>query len=102
MPLALRTTPHGVILKLRVSPGASRSRISGLRGDALKIAVAAPPEKGKANIEVIALLAAALGASKGAVTIVAGETSRDKQALIRGMNADDIESKLLISEGKAT
>ncbi|MGB9626422.1 MAG: DUF167 domain-containing protein, partial [Phycisphaerae bacterium] len=54
--LAYRDTPGGVEVAVKVVPGSSRDRIMGVLGDALKIAVAAPPEKGKANQAVIEVL----------------------------------------------
>ncbi len=74
----LRPDGDGTRLRLRVSAGASRSRVGGAYGGALKISVAAAPEKGKANREVVALVAAAFRLSPRDVVIVAGETSPDK------------------------
>ena len=51
----------GTCLRLRVSAGASRSRVLGSHGGALKLSVKAPPERGKANREVLALVAEAFG-----------------------------------------
>jgi hypothetical protein len=68
----------GSRLRLRVSAGASRSRILGIHGGALKLSVKAPPERGKANREVRALVAEALGLAASEVELVAGETSPDK------------------------
>jgi uncharacterized protein (TIGR00251 family) len=68
----------GSRLRLRVSAGASRSRILGVHGGALKLSVKAPPERGKANREVRALVARALGLAPSDVGIVSGETSPDK------------------------
>lgn len=65
-------------LRLRVAAGASRSRIAGPHGGALKLSVRTPPERGKANREVQALVARTFGLAAGDVTIVAGEASPDK------------------------
>lgn len=69
-------------MRLRVSPGARSDRILGVHGGALKISVSAPPERGKANRAVVDLLATVLGLPRSAVRIVAGESSRDKVALV--------------------
>lgn len=69
---------RGVTLRLRVSAGASRSRVVGPHGGALKISVKAPPEKGKANEEVVALVAGCFGLSSSEVEILRGATSPDK------------------------
>jgi hypothetical protein len=68
----------GTRLRLRVSAGASRSRLLGPHGGALKLSVKAPPERGKANQEVRALVAKAFGIAPSDVGFVSGETSPDK------------------------
>jgi uncharacterized protein YggU (UPF0235/DUF167 family) len=60
---------------VKVVPKASRDRVAGWIGGRLKIQVCAPPERGRANDAVAALLARILGLPKGAVRIAAGETS---------------------------
>lgn len=65
-------------LQVRVSPGAARERVLGWRGEALKVAVQAPPERGKANKAVVSLLAEVLGLPEASIRVVSGETSRDK------------------------
>lgn len=78
----LETTvdPSGgaVTIRLRVSPGASRSRILGVHGGALKLSVSAAPEKGKANREVLRLVAERLSVPASSLAIVSGETAQDK------------------------
>lgn len=68
----------GARLRLRVSAGASRSRVLGPHGGALKLSVKAPPERGKANREVLALVAEAFGLAPADVALVSGETAPDK------------------------
>lgn len=68
----------GTRLRLRVSAGASRSRVLGAHGGALKLSVKAPPERGKANREVLALVAEAFGVAPSDVTLVSGEAAPDK------------------------
>lgn len=65
-------------LRLRVSAGASRSRVLGPHGGALKLSVKAPPERGKANREVLALVAEAFGVAPADVELVSGEAAPDK------------------------
>ena len=78
--LELTAAGRGTRLRLRVKPGARQTAIVGVHGGALKVSVAAAPEKGKANGAVVKLLAHALGLRVSAVAIVAGETSQDKVA----------------------
>ena len=68
----------GVRLRLRVSAGAKRSRILGVHGGALKLSVKAPPERGRANREVLEMVAEAFGLAPGDVELLTGETSPDK------------------------
>lgn len=79
----------GIRLRLKVQPKARRNRIDawvpdGDGGSVLKVAVNAPPENGKANAAMIALLAAAFGVAKSAVSVVSGATDRRKLVEIRG------------------
>lgn len=83
--------PH---LRVRVVPGASRDRIIGLHGPALRVSVSAPPEKGQANRAVCRLIARTLDLRPASVTLTAGETSRDKTLKIEGLSATELESRL--------
>jgi uncharacterized protein len=69
---------QSVRMRLRVSAGASRRRVLGVHGGALKLSVKTPPERGKANKDVLALVAETFGLATSDVSIVAGETSPDK------------------------
>jgi uncharacterized protein (TIGR00251 family) len=92
--IGAKGTPQGSTLKVRVAPGASREKIAGLHGDALKVAVREPPEKGRANEAVVRLLAAALGVRAGDVAVVRGHASRDKVVLFRGLAESDLRERL--------
>jgi uncharacterized protein len=81
-------------LRLRVSPGARRTEISGRHGDGWKVRVAAPPENGRANEAVRALLAERLGLPRRAVTIVSGHTGREKVVELAGISHERAEAKL--------
>jgi len=66
-------------LELRVSPGAERTRVAGVMADGrLKVRVAAAPERGQANAELVQFLARALGVPRAAVRVARGRSSRDK------------------------
>jgi uncharacterized protein len=71
-------TGHGYLLRLTVVPGAQRTQVVGLYGDRLKIRLAAPPEKGAANRELIDFLARALDLPKSSLKLTAGGQSRSK------------------------
>jgi uncharacterized protein (TIGR00251 family) len=81
-------------LNLRVSPGARRSVVVGRLGDAWKLRVAAPPERGRANASVVALLASSLDLGKPDVRIVGGTLSRDKVVEIVGLSLEEAERRL--------
>ena len=83
--------PQTARLKVKVVPGSSRDGIVGWLGDALKIKVTAPPEKGKANEAVIGLLAAALGVTTDDVSVVSGHSSPAKVVAIAGMDDEAIK-----------
>ncbi len=94
----LRDIDGGVEIAVKVVPGASRDRLAGCLGDALKIQVAAPPEKGKANKAVEALLAKALGTRTSDVNVVGGLTSPRKVVRITGATADAVRTALGLDE----
>jgi uncharacterized protein len=74
----LRESDGRITLTLHVQPGAKRTEVSGLHGDALKIRLAAPPVDGKANETLIGFIADRLGVAKSAVRLKSGQTSRRK------------------------
>lgn len=93
--LALRADAQGgVLLKVAARPGASRTAVQGLAGDALKVAINAPPEKGKANDELVRFLARALGLRRAQVTLVRGEASRDKVVRVEGLTVEALRAAL--------
>ena len=80
-------TSQGYLLRLTVSPGARRTEVVGLYGDRLKLRVAAAPEKGAANQELIAFLARALNLPKNAFRLL-GAASRSKTVEIHDCSPD--------------
>jgi uncharacterized protein (TIGR00251 family) len=80
-----------------VSPGAKRSEVVGRQGDAWKLRVAAPPERGRANAAVCVLLAEVLGVPAASVRVVAGGTSRRKVIEVDGRDAADLDRRLAAS-----
>lgn len=81
----LRADGDDVVLTLHVQPGAKKTEVAGLHGDALKIRLAAPPVDGKANDCLVAFLAKRLGLPKSGVALVSGETSRAKRVRLAGV-----------------
>ena len=83
-----RKTPDGWLLTLHIQPGAKKSEVVGLHGDALKVRVASPPVDGKANEALVAFIADQLGLPKRAVQLVRGDTSRAKTVLVTASEID--------------
>lgn len=87
-------------ISVRVTPGAARSEVAGFAEGILRIKIAAPPLKGKANRELEAFLSQRLGLGRGEVAIIRGHTSRDKIVAVYGLNQEKA-LKLLLSERSA-
>lgn len=92
--LRLDSLDSGTRLRVRVSPGAKKEGLLGVYGQALKIAVRAPAEKGRANRAVVDLLADALGVPAARLTVVTGLTSRDKTVSVAGVAPEDLRERL--------
>jgi uncharacterized protein (TIGR00251 family) len=89
-----RRVAGGWLLAIHAQPGAKRTGIAGIHGDALKVRVAAPPAEGRANDELIAFLAQALGLPKNNVTVVKGGASRRKTVFV---TAPQVDPALILS-----
>ncbi|MCG3127653.1 MAG: hypothetical protein CHACPFDD_02520 [Phycisphaerae bacterium] len=100
----LRLVPSagGVGLTLKVVPNASRTRVLGVWDVALRVAVAAPAEGGKANDAVIALLADALRVRKADVSIVSGRSKPLKQVTISGLAIEAVRERIAARLGSAS
>jgi len=81
-------------IHLRVSPGAARSGIVGRYGTGWKVRVAASPENGRANAELVRLLTDVLDVRAGNVSIVAGHGAREKTVSIDGIELLEAERRL--------
>lgn len=84
-----------VLILIKVIPKAKRSEIVGWEEESLKIRVAAQPEKGKANTELIRFLAKTLGIAKAQITLVSGSSSRKKKIRVSGMTQEQLFAQLL-------
>ena len=81
-------------LLVKVVPKSSQNGVVGWLGDTLKVCVTAPPERGKANVAVVEVLADAIGVARECVRIVAGLTSTRKVVQIDGCEAAEIHRQL--------
>ncbi|MFZ0802392.1 MAG: DUF167 domain-containing protein [Terriglobales bacterium] len=84
----------GVSFAVKVQPRAKKNAIVGELGDALKIALTAPPVEGRANEVCIKFLANLLEVPRSSVTIASGETSRRKVIRVQGLTAEDLRKRL--------
>lgn len=80
----------GVILDLRVQPGAARTAVCGRYGDAIKVKVSAPPLDGRANDAVLRLVADELGVRPSEVSLVSGASSRSKRVLVSNITVERV------------
>ena len=75
-------TEGGCVVSVRAVPGASRPGVVGLHGDEYRIRVASPPEGGRANAELCAVVARLVGVRPATVEVVAGPRSRSKRLFV--------------------
>lgn len=90
----IQPTSDGVILRVRVQPRSSKSGISGVVGERLKVCVNAPPAEGAANRACRETLAESFGIPKSRVEIVSGARSRKKRILLKGAEIESISSRI--------
>ena len=91
----VRPAEGGVYVKLRVSPAAKSTAIKGLYGEsAIKLSVAAPPVKGKANAQIERYLSRLFGVPGSGITVVKGALSRDKLVFVSSCGPDEVRTCL--------
>jgi hypothetical protein len=90
----LRDHRDGVTIDLHVQPRASKNEIVGVQGEELKVRLTSPPVEGEANRLCIEFFAKLLKVPKSTVELVAGEKSRHKRLLIRGVAAEEVRRAL--------
>jgi len=86
-------------LEVEVAPRSRKPGVVGRRGGALRVRVASPPEGGRANKELVALVARFLGVKRGAVSVVRGATSRRKLLEVEGLAEDELAAALARAPG---
>lgn len=92
--IELTPSQGGVLLHVHAQPGARRSGVTGEHAGALRVAVTAPPDKGKANAAILEVLAEALRLKPSQLALIAGETSRRKRVLLAGVSLEDAASRI--------
>jgi uncharacterized protein len=92
--IPIHESAKGITFAIKVHPRARKNAITGVVGDALKLALTAPPVDGKANQAVIEFFADLFAIPRSSVTIASGETSRNKVVRIAGLSKPTAEQKL--------
>jgi uncharacterized protein len=93
--ISIRDTPDGATFQVKAQPRAKKNAILGEVGEALKLALTAPPIEGRANHACIAFLAELLNVPRSSVTIATGQNSRNKVIRVAGMTAKQVQERLL-------
>jgi hypothetical protein len=83
-----------VFLSVRAQPGARKAGVLGEQAGALRLAVTARPEDGRANAALVELLRDLLGLKRSQVELHSGATGRNKRILIRGITKSELASRL--------
>jgi len=92
--IPIKDTPSGATFAVKVHPRARKNAITGEVGDALKLALTAPPSDGRANAACVEFLAEFLKVPGSSITIAAGQTSRNKVIRVHGLTADQVRERL--------
>lgn len=87
-------TAKGATFAVKVQPRARKNAITGTLGDAIKLALTAPPVEGKANHAVIDFFADFFEIPRSSVSIASGETSRNKLIRVSGISAQHVRERL--------
>ena len=95
--IPIQESAKGVTFVVKVHPRARKNAIAGTVGDALKLALTAPPVEGKANQAVIEFFADLFEIPRSSVSIASGETSRNKLIRISGISAQQVREKIAVA-----
>jgi hypothetical protein len=91
----LHSGKAGAALTLRVTPRARKTEFAGVLEDGiLRVRVAAPPDEGKANAELLSFLAKVLGVRKNRIDIVAGQRGLDKIVSVLDLSAEEVQTRI--------
>jgi uncharacterized protein (TIGR00251 family) len=88
--IAVQAHADGATLSVRAQPGARKNAVLGEQAGALKVAVTAPPEDGKANAAIVEVLKDWLGVKRSQVELLSGATNRNKVFLIRSVTVEQL------------
>jgi uncharacterized protein (TIGR00251 family) len=92
--VVIQDSPSGATFAVKVHPRARKNAITGEVGDALKLALTAPPVNGKANAACLEFFAKLLNVPRSSVTIASGQTGRKKVIRVAGLSAEEVRRRL--------
>jgi uncharacterized protein (TIGR00251 family) len=90
----ISATSSGVRFGVEVKVRASQSRVLGIKGESLSVALAAPPVDGAANRSLIELLSEYFAVPRRRVRIVTGEKSKRKVVELEGVSLAEVRTRL--------
>lgn len=93
--LDIRVGDGFCLVRVRVTPKASRNEVIGVAAGCLRLRIQAPPVEGAANEKARDFLAGLLGLPRRDVVLEKGQTAREKVFRIMGMSAADIKAKVI-------
>jgi uncharacterized protein (TIGR00251 family) len=85
---------EGCVLPVHAQPGSRKNGVLGEHAGALKVAVTAPADQGRANKAIVELLRETLGLKRSQLELIGGLTSRDKRLLVRGLSVNELQTRL--------
>jgi uncharacterized protein len=91
--------PENILkIAVKVQPNARKNEITGFSNEVLRIKIAAPPDKGKANKELIGFLSDILGLKKDSIAILRGQTDHNKLISIEGITRETLMVRLTMQK----
>ena len=92
--VAITAHTEGSVIAVRAQPGARKTRVIGEQAGALKVAVTAPADQGRANEALVEFLRQVLAVKRSQVVLLRGETSRQKQFLVRAVTPEELRRRV--------
>jgi len=96
--IPIRETENSLTFVVKVHPRARKNAITSEIGDALRVALTAPPVEGRANDACIEFFAKLLKLPRSSITIAAGQSWRTKVIRITGLSAEEVRKRLKLNE----
>ncbi|RMG74584.1 MAG: YggU family protein [Nitrospirae bacterium] len=86
MKIPYKRSKRGIIIEVKVEPRSSRAQVAGLLGEKLKVKLTSPPVEGAANKQLIEVLSKFFGVKKSSISIIRGQSSKNKTIEIEGLS----------------